>query len=46
MFGDEANPYRALLDIKYPISEGVVVDREDFADLWRYALTKRMGVKE
>lgn len=24
MFGDEATPYRALLDIRYPIAEGMV----------------------
>ena len=46
MFGDEANPYRALLDIKYPISQGVVVDRNDFCDLWKYTFTKKMGIKE
>ena len=30
MFGDEANPHRALLDIKYPIEEGRVTNWDDF----------------
>ena len=30
MFGDEANPYRSLLDISYPIDEGTVRNWDDF----------------
>lgn len=46
MFGDEASPHRALLDIKYPITEGKVTNWEDFSDLWEYTFNKRMGIKD
>jgi actin-related protein 2 len=36
MFGDEATPYRALLEITYPIEEGRVRNWEDFEKLWEY----------
>ena len=46
MFGEEASPYRSLLDITYPISEGKVVNKDDFSDLWKYSFVNRMGIKE
>jgi len=46
MFGDEASPFRSLLDISYPISEGRVENKEDFTDLWKYTFTKKMNVPE
>ena len=46
MYGEEAAPYRSLLDISYPISEGKVVNKEDFSNLWKYSFTKRMGISE
>jgi actin-related protein 2 len=30
MFGDEASPYRALLDIKYPVAHGKIDNWDDF----------------
>lgn len=46
MFGDEANPHRALLDITYPIEEGSVRDWEDFDKLWGYVFKSKMGLGE
>ena len=46
MFGDEANPHRALLDITYPISEGTVRNWDDFNKLWDYAFTNKLGLPE
>ncbi len=46
MFGDEANPHRALLDITYPIEEGSVRDWEDFDKLWGYVFKQKMGLGE
>lgn len=46
MFGDEANPHRALLDISYPISEGVVKDWDDFNKLWDYTFKHKMGLPD
>ena len=44
MFGEEANPLRALLDIKYPISEGTVRNWDDFNALWNYSFHEKMGM--
>lgn len=46
MYGDEASPYRALLDITYPINEGRVRNWDDFSDLWEYTFKTRMGIKD
>ena len=39
MYGDEAAPHRALLDISYPIDEGKIRNWEDFSKLWEYTFT-------
>jgi actin-related protein 2 len=46
MIGEEASPYRALLDIKYPIAEGRIQNWEDFSKLWDYTFNKRMAIKD
>jgi actin-related protein 2 len=46
MFGDEASPYRALLDITYPVAHGKVDNWDDFMQLWEYTFTKKMGIKD
>jgi len=46
MYGDEASPYRALLDITYPIDEGRVRNWDDFNALWEYTFKARMGIKD
>jgi actin-related protein 2 len=46
MYGDEAAPYRALLDIRYPIAEGKIQNWEDFSALWEYSFKQRMGIKD
>lgn len=46
MFGDEASPYRALLDIKYPVANGRVNDWDDFEALWKYTFESKMGIKD
>lgn len=44
MYADEASPYRALLDITYPIDEGRVRDWNDFEALWNYTFHNKMGM--
>ena len=44
MFGEQANPYRALLDITYPIEEGRVNNWDDFCKLWSYTFHDKMGI--
>ena len=46
MFGDEANPYRSLLDISYPIDEGTVRNWDDFNKLWNYSFKHKMGLPD
>ena len=45
MFGDEANPFRSMLEITHPISEGRIVDVEDFSELWEYTFKQKMNIK-
>jgi len=44
MYGEQANPYRALLEIQYPIEEGRVNNWKDFEALWNYTFHDRMGI--
>lgn len=44
MFGEEANPHRALLEISYPIEEGRVTNWDDFEKLWSYVFHSTMGM--
>lgn len=46
MFGEEANPHRALLEITYPIEEGRVNNWDDFEKLWKYTFHDRMGISK
>jgi actin-related protein 2 len=46
MIADEVTPVRSLLDLKYPISEGIIKDKEELELLWRYAITEKIGIKE
>merc|ERR1711957_410854 len=46
MFGDEANPHRALLEITYPITEGTVRDWDDFNKLWSYSFHDKMNIPQ
>jgi len=48
MFGDEAAPLRSLLDISYPIKEGMIkpADWEDFEKLWAYTFKQKMKLGE
>jgi len=45
MYGDEANPHRALLEISHPIAEGTVRDWDGFEQLWAYTFEKKLGKK-
>lgn len=42
MIGDEVIPVRQMLDIKYPMKEGIIQDPEDIERIWRYALTNKV----
>ena len=44
MVGDEAAPYRAMLELNHPVEEGIVKDWGDMELIWEYAFEK-MGIK-
>jgi actin-related protein 2 len=43
MYGDEANPYRAMLKIEHPIAEGTVKNWETFEGLWNYTFESKLN---
>lgn len=44
MIADEVTPVRSLLDLKYPISEGIIKEKEDLELLWEYAIKSKIGL--
>ena len=44
MIGDEVTPVRSLLELTYPMKEGIIVNDEDMALLWDYVLKKKLGL--
>ena len=46
MIGDEIIGFRSLLDLSYPVSEGVITNEEDLYKLWDYTLTQRLEIED
>ena len=44
MIGDEVTPVRPLLELNYPMKEGIIVNDEDMALLWDYTLNKKLNI--
>lgn len=44
MLGDEVTPVRPLLELSYPMSEGIIRNEEDMQLLWEYTLEKKLGL--
>ena len=44
MIGDEVVPVRSLLELAYPMKEGIIVNDEDIGLLWEYCIRKKLGV--
>lgn len=44
MFGDEVTPVRSMLDLSYPMKEGIVQDENEMEILWTYILEKKLGI--
>ena len=40
MIGDEATPYRVMLEISHPMKAGVIKDWDDMILLWDYGFKK------
>jgi actin-related protein 2 len=45
MVGHEASAVRQMLDIKYPLSEGIVKNWEDMEILWDYTFNDQLKIK-
>ena len=46
MIGDEVIPFRSLLELTYPIDEGIIRNADDLFKLWEYALTNKLKVED
>ena len=45
MIGDEVIPVRPLLELTYPMKEGIIVNEEDMGILWDYCIRQKLNVK-
>jgi len=46
MIGDEVIPYRSLLELSYPIDEGIIRNPDDLFKLWEYALNSKLKIED
>ena len=46
MIGDEVVPVRSLLELTYPMKEGIIVNGDDMAILWEYCVKEKLGLKD
>ena len=46
MIGDEVTPVRSLLELSYPMEEGIIKKDDDMALLWDYVLDKKLKIKK
>jgi actin-related protein 2 len=44
MIGDQVIPVRSMLEIKHPIKEGIIEDKEEMELLWRYAMCDKVKI--
>ncbi|ODV91485.1 hypothetical protein CANCADRAFT_71682 [Tortispora caseinolytica NRRL Y-17796] len=44
MVGDEANEVRTMLDVSYPMENGIIRNWEDMGHLWNYAFYDKMKI--
>ena len=45
MIGDEVTKVRPLLELTYPMKEGIIENKEDMGLLWEYCIRKKLGIK-
>ena len=44
MIGDEVTPVRSMLELSYPMEEGIIKNAEDMNLLWDYVLNIKLGI--
>ena len=45
MIGDEVIKVRSLLELTYPMKEGIIENEEDMGILWEYCIREKLGIK-
>ena len=45
MIGDEVVQVRSLLELTYPMKEGIIVNDEDMTLLWKYCIEQKLNLK-
>ena len=45
MIGDEVVNVRSLLELTYPMKEGIIENEEDMGILWEYCIREKLGIK-
>ena len=45
MIGDEVTKVLPLLELTYPMKEGIIENQEDMGLLWEYCIRKKLGIK-
>ena len=45
MIGDEVVPVRSLLELSYPMEEGIILNEDDMALLWDYCIKKKLEIE-
>ena len=46
MIGDEVINVRSLLELKHPLQDGIIKEKDDMELLWRYAITEKLKINE
>ena len=44
LIADETTRYRSMLELSYPLKEGIVQNWEDMELVWDYAFTEKMNI--
>ena len=44
IIGEDASKYRSVLDVKYPMEEGIVRDWHDMTLLWDYTFYEKLKI--
>ena len=45
MIGDEVVPVRSLLELTYPMKEGIIMNEEDMGILWDYCIRQKLNIQ-
>ena len=44
MVGDEASELRSMLEVNYPMENGIVRNWDDMKHVWDYTFNEKMGI--